>query len=400
MHMEIDKNQCSVVFDRKEFDDIISKAKNTTESKSILPILSNFLIEIESSQYVVKATDLENYIKIQGRPEQSEASCVLCVNSKKLSDIVKSLSSATFTITMIEDKAAKNSYIQIQSGRSKFKLTLAEASEFPAFPEIEQDMISNTILGSMLLEGLERTDYALAKEDVANPALTGVNVTFEKNTGKPMVEFAATDGNRLTVFKKYYVQDESNQDITVSDVSFTIPKKTVKILKTIVNKASLVNIYYKQGGSFLIFEDKITGWTLFSRLLEGEFPDYKMYIEHVERPINAKISKKDIKDLIKRLSFSGEGSVIPIKLTFSDNILIGETSDREFTEGRDEIDIDYLGDTFSVDLNAKYLKEAIDYAPCDYINISTDDPMNGILVSCGNLEEEGFYYASLIMPFG
>jgi len=398
--MDIDKHQCSVVFDKKEFDDIISKAKNTTESKSILPILSNFLIEIENSRYFVKATDLENYIKIEGRPEHSEVSCVLCVNSKKLSDIVKSLSSATFTITMVEENTSKSSYVQIQSGRSKFKLTLAEASEFPAFPEVEEGTISNTLLGSLLLEGLDRVDYSIAKEDTANPALTGVNVSVEYYNEKPLLEFAATDGNRLTVFKKYYPQDESNQNITINNVSFTIPRKTVKILKTIVNKASLINIYYKKGGSFLIFEDKITGWTLFSRLLEGEFPDYKMYIEGVERPINAKIQRKELRDLIKRLSFSGEGSVIPIKLTFSDNILIGETSDREFTEGRDEIDIDYVGEAFSVDLNAKYLKEAVDYAPADYINISTDDPMNGILVSCGNLEEDGFYYTSLIMPFG
>lgn len=398
--MDINKNQCSVTFDKKEFDDIISKAKNTTESKSILPILSNFLIEIENSHYFVKATDLENYIKIEGKAEQSDVSCVLCINSKKLSDIIKSLSSATFTITLVEDDVSKSRYIQIQSGRSKFKLTLAEASEFPAFPEIEEDMISNTILGSLLLEGLERTDYAVAKEDTANPTLTGVNVIFDNQNGRPLIEFAATDGNRLTVFKKQYPQDETSQELTINNVSFTIPKKTVKILKTIVNKASFVNVYYKPGSSFLIFEDKITGWTLFSRLLEGEFPDYKMYIEHIERPINAKIQRKELRDLIKRLSFSGEGSVIPIKLTFSDNILIGETSDREFTEGRDEIDIDYVGDAFSVDLNARYLKEAVDYAPSDYINVSTDDPMNGILVSCGNLEEEGFYYASLIMPFG
>jgi DNA polymerase sliding clamp subunit (PCNA homolog) len=167
--MDLEKNQCSVVFDKKEFDDIVSKAKNTTESKSILPILSNFLIEIEHSKYFVKATDLENYIKIEGRPEQSEVSCTLCINSKKLSDIVKSLSSATFTLTLVNDPSTQSSYVQIQSGRSKFKLTLAEASEFPAFPEIEEDMISNNILGSMLLEGLERTDYAVAKEDAMNP---------------------------------------------------------------------------------------------------------------------------------------------------------------------------------------------------------------------------------------
>lgn len=398
--MDLEKNQCSVIFDKKEFDDIISKAKNTTETKSILPILSNFLIEIEHSKYFVKATDLENYIKIEGRPEQSEVSCTLCINSKKLSDIVKSLSSATFTLTLVNDPSTQSSYVQIQSGRSKFKLTLAEASEFPAFPEIEEDMMSNNILGSMLLEGLERTDYAVAKEDAMNPTLTGVNMLFDNNDGKPFVEFAATDGNRLTVFKKYYPKEESNESITLNNMSFTIPRKTVKILKSIVNKTSFVDIYYKSGGSFLIFEDKATGWTLFSRLLEGEFPDYKMYIENIERPLNAKIQRKDLRDLIKRLSFSGDGSVIPIKLTFADNILIGETSDRELTEGRDEIDIDYVGEAFNVDLNAKYLKESVDYAPCDYINISTDDPMNGILVSCGNLEEEGFYYASLIMPFG
>ncbi len=384
---DLNNMNCNVVFDRKEFEDIISKAKNTTESKSILPILSNFLIEIDHLKYTLKATDLENYLAIEGKLEQSETSCVICVNSKKLSDIIKSLSSATFTFAIMSQNT-DSAYAQIQSGRSKFKLALADASEFPAFPNIEEDMIKNTVPGSLLLEGLEKTDYASAKDDAQNPSIMGVNLMCEEGA----INFAATDGSRLTVFRKFY-------EDTIQNVSFTIPKKTIKILKAIINKASLIDIYYKKESSFLVFESKDTGWALFSRLLEGEFPDYKVYIDQ-ERPIVAKAQKKDLKDLIRRLSFSGEGNVIPMKLTFTDNMLIGETSDREFTEGRDEIDIDYIGETFSVDLNARFLKEAVDYAPCESINISTDDPSNGILVHCEDATAQGFYYGSLIMPFG
>jgi DNA polymerase-3 subunit beta len=391
-------DSCNAVFDRKEFEDAISKAKNTTESKSILPILSNFLIEIAPTTYTLKATDLENYISIKGRPEQAEVGCTLCINSKKLGDIVKNLSSATLNLSLINDSATGSSYIQIQSGRSKFKLTLSEASEFPAFPEIEEQMTKNTMIGSMLMEGLERTEYATAKDDSLNPAITGVNVSIEQDSQKPLVEFAATDGSRLTVFRKHYsLEDIEN---AYAQCSFTIPKKTIKILKSITNKASFVNIHYKEGNSFLVFEDK-DNWTLFSRLLEGQFPDYKIYIDGTERHFQAKIQKKELKDLIRRLSFSSEGNVIPIKLTFGDNILIGESSDRELTEGRDEIDIDYLGETFSVELNAKYLKEAIDYAPNEeYIFISTNDPANGLLVHCKDSQGDSYYYASLIMPFG
>ena len=395
--MSTNNGQCSVVFNKMEFESIISSAKNSAESKTVLPILTTFLIEVNGARYSVKATDLENYVRIEGSPETTNQQCTVCVNSKKLIDIVKTLPATTLTMTLVEDNTGKGSYVQIQSGRSKFKLTLADASEFPAFPTIEEGMISNGILGAMLLEGLERTDYATAK-DTTNPVLTGVYASFKNNNGKPLVEFASTDGSRLTVFKKYYPQDE--QHVNINDVSFTIPKKTIKILKDLVNQTAWINIYYKPGGSFLVFEDKVSGWTLFSRLLEGEFPDYTMYIDQIERPIVAKAPTRDLKDFIKRLSVTVEGSVIPIKLTFADNVLVGETYDRELTEGKDEIDIEYTGSAFVVELNAKYLKDTIDYAPTDYVNISTDDPLNGILVSCGNLEEDGFYYASLIMPFG
>lgn len=389
--MSVDKPNCTVVFDRKDFDDLISKAKNTTESKSILPILSNFLIEVNATDYSVKATDLENYLILRSKTVQSEVSCELCLNSKKLTDIVKNLSSATFMMSLVED-GKEGSYVQIQSGRSKFKLSLAQASEFPAFPNIEEDYIKLTINGNTLLEGLSYAEYSTAKEDIQNPNLTGINVIFNKSQNT--IEFASTDATRLTVFTKYL----NEPGALIEDVSFTIPKKTVKILKAIVNKIASVNIYYKKNSSFLVFESEDSSWTLFSRLLEGEFPEYHIYIEQ-ERPIDIKVNRKDLKDMIKRLSFSVDGSVIPIKLSFADNILIGETTDKDFTEGRDEIDIEYMGEPIDIGLNAKYLKEALDNAPAEeFVQLKMDEPSNGILLE---QSKEGEYrYISLIMPYG
>ncbi len=389
--MSGEKPNCTVVFDRKDFDDIISKAKNTTESKSILPILSNFLIEISGVDYSIKATDLENYLILRSKAMQSEVSCVICLNSKKLGDIVKNLSSATFMLSLVED-GKEGSYAQIQSGRSKFKLSLAQASEFPAFPSIEDDCIKLTINGNTLLEGLNYTEYSTAKEDIQNPNLTGINLIFNKSQNT--IEFASTDATRLTVFTKYLSQD----DALIEDTSFTIPKKTVKILKSIVNKVASINIYFKKDSSFLVFESEDKNWTLFSRLLEGEFPEYHIYINQ-EKPIDIKINKKDLKDMIRRLSFSADGSVIPIKLSFGDNILIGETTDKDFTEGRDEIDIEYIGEPIDIGLNAKYLKEALDNAPPEeFIHVRIDEPSNGILLE--QLKEGEYKYLSLIMPYG
>lgn len=384
-------DKCTITFDRKDFDDIISKARNTTESKSILPILSNVLIEIEDYHYIVKATDLENYLILKSNLAQSSGTnCKFCINSKKLGDIVKNLSSATFLLSLVDQKQ-EGAYIQVQSGRSKFKLAITEVNDFPAFPNIEEDSTKITINGNLLLEGLGITEYASAKEDIQNPTLTGVNVIF--NPSESFVEFASTDATRLTVYKRYLHQDfEIPQNI-----SFTIPRKTIKILKAIINKLASINIYYKKESSFLAFESEEAGWVLFSRLLEGKFPDYAMYIDD-KKAISIKVYKKDLKEMIKKLSFSVDGSVIPIKLTFADNILIGETTDKEFTEGRDEIDIEYIGESINVGLNAKYLKESIDYAPEDYISIKMDDPSNGIIIE--QSKEGEFKYISLIMPYG
>ncbi|NPA41233.1 MAG: DNA polymerase III subunit beta [Aquificae bacterium] len=358
-----------IQIDREEFEEALKKAKEATEKKSALPILTNFLLTASDGKLTVKATDLENYLVLSVKADVEEEGSV-CVSSRSLSDIVRNLNSAVVNLETEEEK------LVISGGRSKFKLPTVPTEDFPEFPQAVEG--EEVISGNLILEGISKTEYAIAKEE-ARIALQGM--FMKGHEGR--IHFVGSDGHRLALY-----EPEGS-----FSYELLIPKKSLKVIQRLLTGIEDVKVAKSEDGSFAYFTSE--EWKLIVRLLEGDYPDY-MAVIPTEFSAEVLLDVEETKKALKRLSGLAEGKVFPVKITLNDNLAILEFMDPEFGEGREELDVDYVGEVFEIGFNGKYLLEALDALDSDKAWLKFTTPDTAALLESDDYEKDP--YKCIIMP--
>ncbi len=355
--------------DREEFEEALKKAKEATEKKSALPILTNFMLSAEGDRLVIKATDLENYLILSLKADVEEGGSV-CVSSRSLSDIVRNLSSAVVDIQTEGDK------LVVTGGRSRFKLPTVSTEDFPEFPELREG--EESVSGNLILEGIERTEYAIAKEE-ARVALQGMFMRGHEGR----IHFVGSDGHRLALYEP---EGSFSSELL-------IPRKSLKVIRRLLTGIEDVRVSKSEDGNFAYFTSE--EWKLIIRLLEGEYPDYLAVIP-TEFAAEVLLDVEDTRRALKRLSGLSEGKIFPVKITLSDNLAVLEFMDPEFGEGREELDVDYIGDPFEIGFNGKYVLEALDSFDSDKVWFRFTTPDTAALLESDDYEKDP--YRCIIMP--
>lgn len=355
--------------DREEFEEALKKAKEATEKKSALPILTNFLLTTEDGKLVLKATDLENYLVLSVKADVDEKGSV-CVSSRSLSDIVRNLNSA---VVYIENEGDR---LVISGGRSRFKLPTVPPEDFPEFPEVIEG--EESVSGNLILQGIDKTEYAIAKEET-RIALQGMYM--RGHDGR--VHFVGSDGHRLALFEP---EGSFSHELL-------IPRKSLKVLQRLLTGIEEVKVAKSEDGSFAYFTAE--DWKLIVRLLEGEYPDYLAVIP-TEFSAEVLFDVEEAKRALRRLSGLSEGKMFPVKITLSDNLAVLEFMDPEFGEGREELDVDYVGEAFEIGFNGKYILEALDAFDSEKVWFKFTTPDTAALLESDDFERDP--YRCIIMP--
>ncbi len=358
-----------VKVDREELEEILKKAKESTEKKAALPILANFLLVAKEDTLTVKATDLENYLLVSVKAEVEEEGEV-CVHSQKFYDIVKNLATAYVNLYLEGEK------LVVEGGRSVYKLPTAPTEDFPEFPDIQEG--EGTITGNILSNGIEKVDYAIAKEE-ANIALQGMLLRGYEDR----IHFVGSDGHRLALYEP---AGSFSKEIL-------IPKKSLKVLKRLITGIEEVKVEKSEDETFAYFSTD--EWKLAVRLLEGEYPDYMSVIPE-EFTAEVLFEVDELLRVLKRLKSLSEGKVFPVKITLSDNVAIFEFADPEFGEAREEVDVEYGGEVFEIGFNGKYLMEALDAYDSERIWFKFTSPDTAALLEAEDYEKDP--YKCIIMP--
>lgn len=353
--------------DRVEFLEALQKAKTATEKKSALPILNNFLLVAENDKLLCKATDLENFLTFSIRANVIQAgSCT--VNADKLTSIVRSIPSVEMHMESSQDK------LVLTGGRSVFKLATLNPEDFPEFPQIK---VSTSIPSGGLLKAIEKTEYAVSKED-SRYALQGLYV--HEHQGK--THFVGSDGHRLAL---YWTDSKFPLELL-------LPRKSLKVLESLL-KDYIGHVEVGRDESFSHMRGE--GWELSIRLLEGEYPDY---IPIIPKEFNCQllINRADFIESLKRLSSVASSSAFPVKVSLANNLMILEISEPEYGEGRDELEVEYSDDPVELGFNGRYLIEALESFDVDNVWLKITDPDSAVLIESSDLEQDP--YICLVMP--
>src|SRR5206468_12018428 len=202
-------------------------------SNTVLPILEDFLFEIEKGKLTVVATDLETVMRIQLDIEAKDNGKV-CIPAKILMDSLKNIADQPLSFNI-----DKNFAVEITSDNGKYKVMGENPDNFPKEPAAD-DTTSLTMTATALVTAINKTLFAVSNDDL-RPAMTGV--FFELN--KDSIQFVATDAHRLVRYKRTDVKCPKND-------TFIVPKKPLNILKNVLpDNEDEINISYNSNHLFV-----------------------------------------------------------------------------------------------------------------------------------------------------
>ena len=316
-------------------------------ANTVLPILEDFLFEIEANTLTVVATDLETVMKVHLDIEAKESGKV-CIPAKILLDTLKNIAEQPLTFT-IDAKFG----IEITSDNGKYKVMGENPDNFPKEP-LADDENSFTMTSSALVTAINKSLFAVSNDDL-RPAMTGV--FFELN--KDGITCVATDAHRLVKYKRTDVSCPKTD-------TFIVPKKPLTLLKTALpDNGDELTLSYNSNHLFV----KHGGTELVCRLIDARFPDYKVVIP-VDNPYRLTVNKNDFQSALRRVSVFSNKSTNQVALSISGSELQLAAQDVDFSfEGNERMACQYDGEDLQIAFNAKFLIEMLNAAETPEINI-------------------------------
>ncbi len=261
----------------------------------------------------------------------------ICLNARLFAEIIRKLPT-----DMVEINVKSNFQTVIKSGKSEFKINGLDADEYPKLPAIDHDPY--VLQAKTLKEIVRQTGYAVSSAET-RPILTGINWKVENNT----LICAATDSHRLS---KKIVPFESSEDINI-----IIPGKSLDELSKLLNdEEEQVEISFTP--SQILF--KMKNILLYSRLLEGNYPDINRLIPTEEKTV-MKINTRDFLRAVDRASIlAKDDKSHTVKIVSNDGLIEISSKTSEVGNLLEEVQVcDFSGEEVTISFNARYMIEAL-----------------------------------------
>jgi DNA polymerase-3 subunit beta len=345
-------------------------------SNNTLPILDNFLFELDNNELTVTASDLETTMSAVLEID-SESTGSIAVPARLLLETLKTFAEQPLTFT-VED----NNTIEISSNSGKYALAYANGSEFPKANSLE-DASKNTVPADVLATAISKTIFAAGNDDL-RPVMSGVFFQFSTEG----LIFVATDAHKLVKYSRTDIK-------TAQTAEFIMPKKPLNILKNIVAASdSDVTIEYNESNAVFSFDNYI----LTCRLIDGKYPNYEAVIPK-ENPNKLLVNRNLFLNSVRRVSIFSSKTTHQIRLKLAGTELNISAEDIDYSNKANErLTCDYQGDDLEIGFNSRFLSEMLTNLTSDEISLEMSLPNRaGVLTPVDGLDE-GETVTMLVMP--
>ncbi len=345
-------------------------------NSNTLPILDNFLFDLEQNKLTVSASDLETTMS-SVLDVDSDAEGTIAVPARLLLDTLKTFPEQPLTF-VVED----NNTVEISSNHGKYALAYADGAEFPKAIEVSNPS-STTLLGDILATAINKTIFAAGNDDL-RPVMSGVFFQFSTEN----LTFVATDAHKLVKYQR--------NDVSASEVAeFIMPKKPLNLLKGILSGSETeVTIEYNDSNAKFIFDDS----ELICRLIDGKYPNYEAVIPK-ENPNRLSISRNQFLSSVRRVSIFSNKTTHQIRLKIAGAELNISAEDVDYSNKAEErLSCSYQGDDMQIGFNSRFLVEMLNNLTSDEVSLEMSLPNRaGILTPTDGLDE-GEHVTMLVMP--
>lgn len=354
----------------------LNNLRGVVPSNPVIPILENFLLEIEDGQLTVTASDLKTTIMARLEVD-SDTNGGIAVPAKMLLDTLKNLPEQPVTFVVDEE----NHMMQLLSANGQYKLAGEAADDYPKPPAVENAQ-SVELLSHNLLNALAVTGFAVSTDEL-KPAMNGIFLQLKKEN----TTFVSTDSHRLV---RYSLEDVTSSEET----EFILPSKAADQLKAILSQDNLpVQVQYNDSNALFAVQNI----TLVSRLIDETFPKYENVIP-TDNELVLTIERPAMISSLKRMMIYANKVTNQVRLKLTDSQLQISAEDIDFAnEGSETLHCDYNGEEIEIGFDAKLLIEMLNNLDSERVVISMSEPNRAVLIR----EEEaqpGEDLLMLIMP--
>lgn len=315
--------------------DELGFVQGIVEKKSTIPVLANILVEsVGENNIRIVGTDLDVTIRCEAVADIKRAGS-MCIQARKLFDIVRLLPDADVHFTKDE-----NEWVKLSSGKSNFRLAGVAREQFPEVPNFKSAPMK--LSADIFNHFIQNTAFAITNEQ-SRFTLSGAKFMIEGGTAR----MVTTDGHRLAFIEKKLTTEPAEA------MDALIPKKALMEL-TKISREAKGEVSFGEDANHIYFE--VNGRLLITRKLSGTFPNYEMVIPK-DNDKKAIFDAEEMKNAIRRVSLMADERTRSIRMTIRPNeIEIGAQSSEE-GEASEKVTADYAGAEVEVGFNSQYLQE-------------------------------------------
>ena len=370
--MEIDLKREAFSSTLQNINSVVDKSTSSNK-----PILSNFVIrtvEGEGSKVEFSSTDYELSLVERVEAEITEPGSI-CVNAKKVFDIVKELQGEDVKI-----RSTEQLWIHITCGSSEMRLPSVEVGLYPQ-TVLEDLPQSVTISVDDLKQCIDMTLFAaITNESRRN--LMGVCLS---STSDQQTRWLSTDGHRLAQILK-----------SVDDLNFSEDQEVIVPRKALTEVRRTADLF---GQTVVIsFDERVMQFTggrisFKTRLIEGKFPNCDPIIPK-DNTMEIIVNRESFINSLRIVSSISSEKLRPVKLLISQGVLKMESEKADYGEVVDEIEVGYEGDPFQIGFNSRYLLDVLSVIESEDIKLECKNSMSPTIIK--STVDESFL--SVIMP--
>ena len=347
-------------------------------SKNSLPILADFLFDIQDNVLYLTASDSENVINTQMELTESDANGRFAINNHDLLEAIKGFSEQPITFDVnLQDNIAKISY---QNGL--FSLPVENADEYPQSQPITEGINTIVMPSNVLADNINRSLFATAQDEL-RPVMNGIYFDLTPEH----LAVVASDGHKLVRNKVFTVQSEQ-------PASFILPKKPAGLLKNLLQKdGGDVEIKFNERNAEINYGDG----RLSCRLIEGRYPNYNSVIPQNNTNTLTVVRLALLAALRRVQPFANDSSNL-IRFHVEGSALQLDAEDFDFSKTATERMIcDYNGQPMSIGFKGSAFIEILTNFDCEEVVIQLADPSRAGLVIPSE-QPEGQDVLMLMMP--
>tara|TARA_B100000427_G_scaffold279854_1_gene250206 strand:- start:19761 stop:20888 length:1128 start_codon:yes stop_codon:yes gene_type:complete len=354
----------------------IAVVEKAVSQKSSLPVLENIFLELKGTQLKLRGNNLEIGIENGINIDEPISEGSILVKAKTLSSIISKIDDNNIEISVDETQR-----LSIKGEKVDFDILGSHTQDYPVFPSIDEGFSFSLKVND--LQSLIRHTLIAVSYDETKQFLNGILV---KNTQDKLL-FVATDGYRLAL---------KNHTIPPFEQSFEsiIPYKAVSELSRI-----LQNISGEKEVEITISENQIAfkmeEFLLISRIIQGQFPNYKQVIPE-ETGNRFKIKREEFVAAADRAALIATASNNVVRFSFDKEKVSIFANAKGLGDFKEEVLLErVLGDDdVKIAFNIRLLLDVIKTVNTDYVNLAFNNELSPCKVTID--DNEDFVY--IIMP--